>query len=110
MITQVWSKLGLIAGTGVEFSQAISMGDDNALSMTLTVFAGALGANGIQVWESNDLENWAQKGAVAFASQGVGAAMVTTGYTAISSAYVRFKATGGASATVLSMTINTSKL
>jgi hypothetical protein len=109
MITEVWSRLG-VAAAATEFSQAVDMGDDNSLSMTITVFAGALGANGVQVWESNDLENWAPKGSSAFASMAIGSALATTGYTGISSAYVRLKIAGGASASVVSVTLNTAKL
>ena len=80
------------------------------MSLTLTVFSGALAAAGIEVFESNDLENWTKKGSSAFASQGVGAAMTTSGFESIASAYVRFKVTAGGSAMVLAMRINAAQL
>jgi hypothetical protein len=108
MQTQIWTALGL-AASAVEFSQPVSMSGSNALSLTITVFAGALAAAGVEVFESNDLENWKSKGST-FASQAVGSAMTISGFGSIASAYVRFKATAGGSATVLSMSIKTAFL
>jgi len=108
MQTQIWTALGLAAGA-VEFSQPVSMDGANALSLTITVFSGALAAAGVEVFESNDLENWKSKGST-FASQVVGSNMTITGFGSIASAYVRFKVTAGASATVLAMSINAAQL
>lgn len=108
MQTQIWTALGLAAGA-VEFSQPVSMAGANALSLTITVFSGALAAAGVEIFESNDLENWKTKGST-FASQGVGSNMAITGFGSIASAYVRFKVTAGGSATVLAMSINAAQL
>lgn len=109
MKTDVWTKLGL-ASAATEYSQAVMMDGDNAISLTITVFAGTLAASGVSVWESNDLENWQQRGGVAFANQGVGSAMAISGYSAIASAYIRFKVTAGAAPVVMSLTANTAHL
>lgn len=108
MQTQVWTALGL-AASAVEFSQPVSMAGANALSLTITVFSGALSSAGVEVFESNDLENWKSKGST-FVSQAVGSAMTVSGFGSIASTYVRFKVTAGAAATVLGMTINTAHL
>lgn len=108
MQTQIWTALGL-AASAVEFSQPVSMAGANALSLTITVFSGSLAAAGVEVFESNDLENWKSRGST-FASQAVGSNMTTAGYGNIASAYVRFKVTAGGSATVLAMSINTAQL
>jgi hypothetical protein len=108
MQTDVWTRLGL-AASAVEFSQPVAMGGDNALSLTITVFSGALAAGGVEVFESNDLENWKSK-ASTFGSQGVGSNMTVTGFGSIASAYVRFKVTAGGSATVLALGVNTAQL
>ncbi|MBI5850673.1 MAG: hypothetical protein HZB39_06485 [Planctomycetes bacterium] len=108
MQTQIWTALGLSAGA-VEFSQPVNMAGSNALSLTITVFSGALAAAGVEVFESNDLENWKSKGST-FASQSVGASMTVSGFGSIASTYVRFKVTAGAAATVMAMTINTAHL
>ena len=107
MQVDVWTSLGL-AASATEVSQPVSMKDSNALSLTLVVFSGSLAATGVDIQESNDLENWKSKVTV-FGSQGVGAAMALS-VTGIASAYVRFKANGGAAATTLAMVVNTAKL
>lgn len=108
MQTQIWTALGL-AASAVEFSQPVSMAGANALSLTITVFSGALAGAGVEVFESNDLENWKSKGST-FGSQVVGSNMTITGFGSIASAYVRFKVTAGGSATVLAMSINAAQL
>lgn len=108
MQTRIWTALGL-AGGAAEFSQPVSMDGANALSLTITVFNGALASAGVEVFESNDLENWKSKGST-FASQAVGSAMTISGFGSIASSFVRFKVTAGGSATVLAMTVNTAQL
>jgi hypothetical protein len=109
MRTMLFERLGL-STTLSEVSQAVSMDGANSAQVDIVVISlsGSGATVTVQLQESNDLENWKDKGS--------GTAPTAVGYTlaaavtAISSAYVRVKATasGTTPIAVVSIGLNTS--
>ena len=112
MRAQVFTQLAL-TGTGTfEVSQAVSMNGANAAQVDCVLFALTASATVTFILqESNDLENWSTKATLATAPTAVGYSLQGQ-TTAISTAYVRLKATltGSSPIAVLSAGINTAAL
>lgn len=91
MYSQVFSRLHVSGSGSAEYSQAVQVGEANAAQMDLVVYAitGSSATLTIQLQESNDLENWKDKGSASTATAiGYTLGSLTT---SISSSYVRMK-------------------
>lgn len=112
MYHQLFTRLVLGGSVLSEVSQPVPMDGANAAQLDLVVFTmtGTSPSLSCQLQESNDLENWRDKGA-ASAHNAVGYAMPTAA-TAISSGYVRLRVTltGTPPVCVLSAGVNTAAL
>ena len=88
-------------------SQAIEMGDNNALQVAATLIAGGTGT--ITVDGSNDLTNWvAIVGTITLSASGP--AFTSAVYTAIAWRYTRIRAVAGASDALINVDVHTQKL
>jgi len=112
MYQQLFTRLGLTGSGTYEVSQPVSMQGANAAQVDVVVIslAGTSPTVTLQLQESNDLENWKDKGSSSGALSATGYTLVAA-VTAISSGYVRVKATAGGTSpvAVLSVGLNTSQ-
>lgn len=113
MYVELFSALGLQGSVTSEVSQAVEMQGANAAQVSAIVFAlsgSGSPAVSLQLQESNDLENWSDKGSATSATA-VGFKMCTA-VTSIAAAYIRLKITlaGGATTAVVAGGVNTSAL
>ena len=113
--TRLFSKLVLSSGGAnnlSEVSQAVSMNGANAVIADIEVLSlsGTTPNIAVQLQESNDLENWRDKGAATNANA-VGYSVLPN-VTAIASAYVRLKLTltGASPIAVVAAGVNTANI
>ena len=110
MYTKLYERLVIIDTTAPEYSQAVSIEGFNAAFPEIVTFTfSGLTNVKVQLQESNDLENWRDKGTV----NTVSAIGYTSGtvVTACAAAYVRLKIyTTGTGTAILSAGLNLSAL
>lgn len=110
MRSNLFERLALASSTLSEVSQAVTMDGANAAQVDVVVFSlsGTSPQVSIQLQESNDLENWRDRGSATTISA-VGYTL-TAAVTAIATAYVRVKVTasGTSPVTVVSAGLSTS--
>ena len=88
-------------------SQAIEMGDNNALQVAATLIAGGTGT--ITVDGSNDLSNWVLlAGTITLSASGP--ELKHAAYTAIVWRYTRIRAGAGATDALINVDVHTQKL
>jgi hypothetical protein len=110
MLVTPFSNLAL-AGSVIERSQPIGMGDFNASQLSLTVNAiASASAPTIKIQISNDMENWFNKATITFNDtvDEIGAFFQSTPTTDLGMAYIRIEVTAGA-AINLTIHVNLSK-
>jgi hypothetical protein len=110
MRSTLFERLALATSSLSDVSQAVTMDNANAAQFDVVVFAlsGSSPQVSVQLQESNDLENWRDKGsATVISAVGYTLAAAVTG---IATAFVRVKVTlsGTTPISVVSIGINTS--
>lgn len=114
MYQQLFTRLALSGIGTYEVSQPVAMQGANAAQLDLVIFtlSGSTPTVTLQLQESNDLENWTNKGSSSGALNTTGYSLVAA-VTGIAAGYVRVKATlsaaSGTPLTVLSVGLNTSQ-
>lgn len=96
MYQQLFTRLALSSSTTSEVSLPVAMQGANAAQIDVVILslAGTSPTVTLQLQESNDLENWTNKGSSSGTLNATGYTLVAA-VTAISSGYVRVKATAG---------------
>ena len=112
MRSMVFERLALSSGTLSEVSQAVTMDGANSAQVDVVIFSltGTTPQVAVQLQESNDLENWRDKGSVTNIT--LAGYTLLSAVTAIATAYVRVKMTlsGTIPVAVVSAGLNTSLL
>ena len=98
-----------LAISEVGYSQAIEMGDNNALSVSVTLIVGSA-VPAVTVEGSNDLSNWSVGSIGGSVTVTAAPSFVAGNFTAIACRYVRVKVAAGTAAILVSVNVNPQQL